>query len=152
MPKLSCKLLTRKNERSPTVIISNLSALKHNVTAALAIPTRWPQCDGEERHIESQTHRLDKTTRNMHTPHTPHPRPKGHSLWTGEVFISLFAHPLCIFVYFMTYLCFMNIIQTMAGTNDYFHYLLICWLFSWIINHLLYKISENNEKWQSLEH
>lgn len=38
-----CKLLTRKNERSLTVIISNLSALKHNVTAALAIPARWPR-------------------------------------------------------------------------------------------------------------
>lgn len=59
MPKLSSRMLTGKNERSPTVIISNLSALKHNVTAALAIQTRWPQRDEEVRHVESQTRRLD---------------------------------------------------------------------------------------------
>ena len=111
------KLLTRKNERSLTVIISNLSALKHNVTAALAIPTRWPRWDGEERHVESQTHRLDGTTRNMHTPHTPHPRPKGHSPWTVEVFISLFhtTNPshFCIFYVLFFYIYVLYILFTL---------------------------------------
>lgn len=52
-------------------------------------------------------------------------------------------------IYSSSDLWFMLIMQKCrVATNDYFHNWLICWLSSWLVDHLGYKTLENCENWK----